>query len=66
MYKAPLTASVFSSFASKYQSFSSTSQAQSVLSPYVYVDANGFKLVANIVDDSSAAQDGWMEMLALY
>ncbi len=76
MYKAPLTASVFSKFASKYQSFSTPSQQNAILGPYVYVDSNGFKLVADIVEDShsdadgifalSVAQDGWMEMLALY
>lgn len=77
MYKAPLTASVFSQFASNYQSFTSKSpESSAAANPYVYVDGNGFKLVADIVEDESSqtdgifalsvAQDGWMEMLALY
>lgn len=44
--------------------------------PFVYVDSGGMRLVTNVVEESgiapdgvfaiSVAQDGWVEMLALY
>ncbi len=74
MYKAPLTATVFKDFSSCYQHF--TSQASSNHSqPFVYVDSSGVKLVTNVVDELDTpdgvfalamAQDGWVQMLALY
>lgn len=75
MYKAPLTATVFKDFSSCYQHFSSQN-SRTPDQPFVYVDASGVKLVTNVVDEEatasdgvfalSMAQDGWIEMLALY
>lgn len=74
LYKAPLTATVFKDFSSCYQHF--TSQSTSAQQqPFVYVDSSGVKLVTNVVDEGestdgvfalSMAQDGWVEMLAMY
>lgn len=78
LYKAPLTATVFKDFSSLYSHFSSqTSQtSQNFDQPFVYVDADGVKLVTGIVGEEntatdgvfalSVAEDGWMEMLAMY
>jgi hypothetical protein len=75
LYKAPLTATVFKDFSSCYQHFTS-SRTQNPDQPFVYVDAYGVRLVTNVVGDLdsapdgvfalSVAEDGWMEMLALY
>lgn len=75
MYKAPLTATVFKDFSSCYSQFSSPEQA-TVSSPFVYVDSEGVKLVTSVVGEEdnssdgvfalSVAEDGWVEMLALY
>jgi hypothetical protein len=75
LYKAPLTATVFKDFSACYQHFSS----QNTLNPeqpFVYVDADGIKLVTGVVDALnssndgvfalSVAGDGWVEMLAMY
>jgi hypothetical protein len=75
LYKAPLTATVFKDFSSCYQHFTSESTSSTHSDPFVYVDAMGVKLVTNVVDEKDAsdgifalsmAQDGWVEMLALY
>lgn len=76
MYKAPLTATVFKDFSSCYQHFTSQKTPLSPDQPFVYVDAFGMKLVTSVVDDQDAssdgifalsmAQDGFVEMLALY
>ncbi|WPU65509.1 hypothetical protein [Peredibacter starrii] len=75
MYKAPLTATVFKDFSSCYQHFSSQ-KSRNPDQPFVYVDASGVKLVTDVVDAEatasdgvfalSMAQDGYIEMLALY
>lgn len=75
MYKAPLTATVFKDFSSCYQHFTSQT-SRSPEQPFVYVDSSGVKLVTDVVEDFgessdgifalSVAQDGWVEMLALY
>lgn len=75
MYKAPLTASVFKDFSSCYQHFTSQ-KTQNSDEAFVYVDASGVKLVTNVIDEQdsapdgvfalSVAEDGWMEMLALF
>ncbi len=73
MYKAPLTATVFKDFSSCYQHF--TSSASTSTQPFVYVDSFGVKLVTNVVEAMTAkdgvfalsmAEDGWVEMLAIY
>lgn len=77
MYKTPLTATVFKDFSSCYQQFSSqTLQTPENHQPFVYVDASGVKLVTDMIDGEnevsdgvfalSMAEDGWVEMLALY
>ena len=76
MYKAPLTASVFKDFSACYQHFASQSSPSSTEQPFVYVDSFGVKLVTSVVGDEdplqdgvfalSMAQDGWVEMLALF
>jgi hypothetical protein len=75
LYKAPLTATVFKDFSSCYQHFTSPHQEISE-PPFVYVDASGVKLVTNVVGEMelgpdgvfalSVAEDGWVEMLAMY
>lgn len=74
MYKAPLTATVFKDFSSCYQHFTSSASPSSG-QPFVYVDSFGVKLVTNVVEKMSArdgvfalsmAEDGWVEMLAIY
>ena len=75
MYKAPLTATVFKDFSSCYQHFSSQ-QSKNPNEPFVYVDADGVKLVTGVVDENSMASDGvfalsvagdgFVEMLAMY
>jgi hypothetical protein len=75
LYKAPLTATVFKDFSACYQHFASQKSA-SPDQPFVYVDSSGVKLVTNVVDENGAAQDGvfalsvaedgWVEMLAMY
>ncbi len=75
MYKAPLTATVFKDFSSCYQHFSSQ-HSRDPEQPFVYVDAQGVKLVTGVVDEKSSADDGvfalsvagdgWVEMLAMY
>jgi hypothetical protein len=75
LYKAPLTATVFKDFSSCYQHFTSRPHQSSVQSqPFVYVDAEGVKLVTSVVDEQDApdgvfalsmAEDGWVQMLAL-
>ncbi|MGE3608953.1 MAG: hypothetical protein AB7I27_05155 [Bacteriovoracaceae bacterium] len=75
MYKAPLTASVFKDFSSCYQHFTSQN-SKNPNDPFVYVDSSGVKLVTNVIDEQdsapdgvfalSVAEDGWVEMLALY
>jgi hypothetical protein len=75
LYKAPLTATVFKDFSSCYQHFHSSTSSSFTTQPFVYVDSSGVKLVTNVVEENEAtdgvfalsmAQDGWMEMLALY
>jgi hypothetical protein len=76
LYKAPLTATVFKDFSACYQHFSSQKTTRSPEQPFVYVDGSGIKLVTNVVDEYgnsadgifalSMAQDGWVEMLAMY
>lgn len=73
LFKAPLTASVVSQFLSSFRSLQSP-QISSLDQPYVYVDADGVKLVTSIAHEGdqdengifalSVAQDGWVEMLA--
>lgn len=73
LYKTPLTASVFNDFSSAYQKISSPTFSSS-LTPFVYVDSVGVKLVTGIVDEErsgedgffalSVAEDGFVEMLA--
>jgi hypothetical protein len=75
LYKAPLTATVFKDFSSCYSHFSSQTSRNSD-QPFVYVDADGMKLVTGVVGEEntasdgvfalSMAQDGWVEMLAMY
>lgn len=75
MYKAPLTATVFKDFSSCYSHFSSKNSS-SPEQPFVYVDADGVKLVTGVVGEEnsasegvfalSMAEDGWVEMLAMY
>jgi hypothetical protein len=75
LYKAPLTATVFKDFSSCYQHFTSSDFPDSD-QPFVYVDDSGVKLLTSVVGDSnsqgegvfalSMAQDGWVEMLAMY
>lgn len=74
MYKAPLTATVFKDFSSCYQHFASQ-KTSTTDQPFVYVDSSGVKLVTNVVDENSSsdgifalsmAEDGWVEMLAMY
>lgn len=75
MYKAPLTATVFKDFSSCYQHFTSPKNS-SLEQPFVYVDSEGFRLVTNVVGERdsapdgvfalSIAEDGWVEMLALF
>ena len=75
MYKAPLTATVFKDFSSCYQHFTSA-QAHNFEQPFVYVDADGVKLVTDVVSDEgnatdgvfalSMAGDGYVEMLAMH
>ncbi|MBY0516214.1 MAG: hypothetical protein K2P81_04860 [Bacteriovoracaceae bacterium] len=77
MFKAPLTAFVVANFLSNYQSLEAPSPIpDSPSEPFVYVDANGVKLVTSVVDGQhaetdgvfalSVAEDGWVEMLAMY
>ena len=76
MYKAPLTATVFKDFSSCYSQFSSQSSHVPEQEPFVYVDESGVRLVTNVVSEEnsasdgvfalSVAQDGWVEMLAMY
>ncbi len=76
MYKAPLTATVFKDFSSCYHHLASSTLPTHIEEPFVYVDARGVKLVTNVMDEMesspdgvfalSVAQDGWVEMLALY
>lgn len=75
LYKTHLTATVFKDFSSCYQHFTSQ-KAKSPDQPFVYVDADGVKLITNVVDDEfagsdgvfalSMAQDGFVEMLTLH
>jgi len=74
LYKAPLTATVFKDFSACYQHFTSQT-SHSFEQPFVYVDSFGVKLVTNVFDEKDApdgvfalsvAQDGWVEMLALF
>ena len=75
MYKAPLTATVFKDFSSCYQHFSSR-PSKNPDQPFVYVDADGVKLVTGVIDEKSMgsdgifalsiAGDGFVEMLALH
>jgi len=73
LFKTKMTQSLFSDFSASYQSFSTTEKNSS--SPYVYVDQDGVRLLTDVVDENGAqdgvfavalAQDGWVEMLALY
>ena len=75
MYKTHLTATVFKDFSACYQHFTSQLSPTSD-QPFVYVDADGVKLVTSVVDEKdpaadgvfalSMAGDGWVEMLALF
>jgi hypothetical protein len=75
LFKAPLTAFVVANFLSGYQSLSDPQVPEAPAEPFVYVDANGVKLVTNVVDSTNAenegifalsvAEDGWVEMLAM-
>ncbi len=74
MYKAPLTATVFKDFSSCYSHFSPSYSHSD--QPFVYVDQEGVKLVTDVVSEQnssadgifalSIAEDGWVEMLAMY
>lgn len=76
LYKAPLTATVFKDFSACYQHFASSQKSIDPDQPFVYVDSDGVKLVTNVVEEGnsshegvfalSVAQDGWVEMLAMY
>ena len=75
LYKAPLTATVFKDFSACYQHFASQKSSPSHDQPFVYVDSSGVKLVTNVVEEDanndgifalSVAEDGWVEMLAMY
>jgi len=75
LYKAPLTATVFKDFSSCYSHFTSQTSLNPE-QPFVYVDASGVKLVTSVVGENntasdgvfalSMAQDGYVEMLAMY
>ena len=75
LYKTHLTATVFKDFSSCYQHFTSQ-KAKSPDEAFVYVDADGVKLLTGVVDDLNAAsdgifalsvaQDGFVEMLTLH
>jgi hypothetical protein len=75
LYKAPLTATVFKDFSSCYSHFSSE-KPRNLDQPFVYVDADGVKLVTGVIGEENnatdgvfalaVAQDGWVEMLAMY
>ena len=75
MYKTHLTATVFKDFTSCYQHFTSQ-KSKSPDQAFVYVDADGVKLLTSVVDDLTAqtdgifalslAQDGFVEMLSLH
>jgi hypothetical protein len=75
LYKAPLTASVFKDFSACYQHFTSQ-PSRDPDQAFVYVDSFGVKLVTSVVDNdsedmdgvfaTSMAQDGWVQLLALY
>lgn len=75
MYKAPLTATAFKDFSSCYSHFSSQT-SQTTEQAFVYVDSAGVKLLTGVVGEEntasdgvfalSVAQDGWVEMLAMY
>jgi hypothetical protein len=75
LYKAPLTATVFKDFSACYQHFASQQSSTPHDQPFVYVDSSGVKLVTNVVEEDanndgifalSVAEDGWVEMLAMY
>ena len=76
MYKAPLTASVFKDFSSCYQHFTSKSSSIESDQPFVYVDAQGVKVLTSVMEGMDAsphgvfalsvAQDGFVQMLALF
>lgn len=76
LFKAPLTANVVASFLSSYQSLHPENSSLPISEPFVYVDANGVKLVTSMVGKDAPAEDGifalsmagdgWMEMLALH
>jgi len=57
LYKTHLTATVFKDFSSCYQHFTSQN-AKSPNQPFVYVDSHGVKLITNVVDEESSADDG--------
>ena len=73
LFKAPLTANVVEQFLSSFRSLQSP-HLTNLDQPYVYVDADGMKLVTSIAHEGdqdergifalSVAQDGWVEMLA--
>ena len=71
MFKTGISASVFRSFVAKY---SSIQKKSSIETPFVYVDQQGVKLVAQlaVLDDLdqglgvvSMCEDGWMELVNL-
>ncbi|MBL7665496.1 MAG: hypothetical protein JNM93_10220 [Bacteriovoracaceae bacterium] len=74
LFKSGVTASLYKSFISSYQSFD-TQKSQST-KPFVYVDQSAVKLITDVlgkhnVDDEgvfavSVAEDGWVEFLALF
>jgi hypothetical protein len=74
LFKSGFTTLEFKKFIDSYQSYKSPKNNQQ--KPFVYVDENGVKLITDVVDDFndnidgvfaiSVAEDGWMELLALY
>lgn len=75
MYKTHLTATVFKDFTSCYQHFSSQ-ESKTPDQAFVYVDADGVKLLTGVADGIdtatdgifalSLAEDGFVEMLSLH
>lgn len=74
MFTSPITAFMYESFLSSYQSLKKSSSSQR--NAYVYADKGGIRFIADLIDDDSfkedsvfalsVAEDGWMELLALY
>lgn len=74
MFITGTTKRSYREFLSNYQTLST--QSRSSCQPFVFVDTNEIRLVTSMVDELntaeddifavSIAEDGWMELLALY